>query len=157
MKDSEFERRLIAMEPILRAVARGYFRSTEDQKDAVQECMVKAWQARARLKSAEALEGWVVRIMRNECANVCRKNGVCVRLSEENAAPADDPIRRLIERDALLGALSLLPPRSRDMVRAHFLEGCSLRELARTHGLSIGTVQSRLYRSLKRLAPLLSA
>ena len=156
MKDSELTARLIEMEPILRSIARGYLRRREDQQDAVQECMAKAWQARKGLRSAEAFKGWIVRIMKNECANACRRAEPCLALSEETTACAYDPIKRMLDLDALYGALSLLPPQSRELIRGRYFESRTLRELADAHGLSMGTVQSRIYRSLRRLAPIVA-
>lgn len=152
MDEYELDKKLIDIEPVLWSIARGYFPCYADQQDAVQECMFKAWRSRERLKSPDSFEAWTVRIMKNVCASMCRKCIHYVELSEETIVTDGDPFHRLIEMDALYSALDDLPPKGRDCVRGHYLEGHSFKELSETYGISIGTVQSRIYRSLKRMA-----
>lgn len=157
MEDSELTARLIEIQPILHSIARTYFTCREDRQDAVQECMIKAWQTRKQLRSPDAFKSWIIRIMRNGCMDVYRRRIRCIALNEELPDISDDPIKQMIEHDALHSALSQLSPLSRDVVNGRYFEGQSLREMALQYGLSIGTIQSRLYRSLKQLASMITA
>lgn len=152
MKEIELEEYLVEVQPLLHAIAKDFFSCYADQQDAVQECMIKAWQARKQLKSPRAFRSWIIRIMKNRCIDAHRRRIHHIALSEEALAISDDPIIRFIDYDALHVALNMLPPLSRDMVSRYYLRGYSFKELASEYHLCIGTVQSRLYRSLKQLA-----
>lgn len=56
---------------------------------------------------------------------------------------------------AALRALGTLPPRQRQVVVMHSLEGMSYREIAHELGISIGSVGSNLHKARERLIMLL--
>ena len=151
MNDAEMEIRLIQMEPRLFTIAGRYFSCYANRQDAVQECLCRAWQFRKSIKKPDAFEAWLVRIMKNVCATMCRKSEPCVPLVEENLADVD-PVGNWMEADALYGALRMLPAESRVAVCNHFIGGHTIRELSDASGVCLSTVQSRLYRSLRQLA-----
>lgn len=156
MEESELEERFVEIQPLLHAIAKDFFPCYADRQDAVQECMIKAWQARKQLKFPEAFRCWAVQIMRNKCIDAQRRRIDAAPLNEETLSLSDDPIIRFIDCDALHDALKLLPPLRRDMVSRYYLRGYSFEELANEYHLCIGTVKSRLYRALKQLALILS-
>lgn len=151
MDDAEIEVRMAEIEPTLRLIAKSYLRNYEDQQDAVQECLLKAWRSRKQLKYKESFDGWIRRIMKNECISLCRKKVKCVCFGEETLVFEDDPIARYIEHEALYNAIERLSSVNREAIYRHFVEGQSFRELADVYGLNRNTLQTRVYRALKQL------
>ena len=155
MNDHETEIRLIQMEPSLFTIAGRYFSCYADRQDAVQECLCRAWRFRKSIKNPDAFEAWLVRIMKNVCVTMCRKSTPCVPLVEEALADSD-PVGSWMKTDALYDALSTLPTKCSVVVRDHFIEGLTIRELSEASGVCMSTVQSRLYRSLRKLSSILA-
>ena len=95
---------------------------------------------------------WLMRILVNQCKDMLRRQK---RLSffplEEAAADvaaADSPME-------LTEALSQLKPEWRMVIVLHYLEGCSVEEIAMMTGAPSGTVKSRLKSARHRLGVLL--
>ena len=140
MSDHDVENRLIQMKPILFGIAGRVFSCYADRQDAVQVCLCRAWQFRKNVKNPDSFEVWLVRVMKNVCVDMCRKNAQCVPLIEGTPAIADggDAMCRWIEADALYGALRALPAERRAIVCGHFIEGRTLRELSEMSGVCMG-------------------
>lgn len=56
-----------------------------------------------------------------------------------------------VESMALLGALEVLPPEQREVLRALYFQGCDVKEAAASLGLPPGTVKAHSYQALRRL------
>ncbi|MDG4859175.1 SigE family RNA polymerase sigma factor [Streptomyces sp. T-3] len=62
--------------------------------------------------------------------------------------PAEDCTERHAQRDLLIGALTTLSPKQRDVVVLRHCEQLSTAETARALGMATGTVKSTLHRAL---------
>lgn len=122
-------------------------------EDAVQEALVAAWQSFDSLRDRSRFGAWFDRILVNECRDRLRRRGLVrfVPIDADAERPARDPFQAIIERDAVLAALSDLTPDERIVVVLRFWADLSLDAIADRLGLPLGTVKSRLHRSLGRL------
>ena len=144
--EQTFVREAQAMERTLYRISRSYLPRWEDCADAVQEALGKAW-AKRRQADPGYFRAWLTRIVINECHNCYRrqKRIVYAEQAEAGQNPAfDDAI-------ALRQSLSTLPEKLRLPLLLHYLEGFSLKEVARILRLPIGTVKSRLHQARKAL------
>ncbi len=116
-----------------------------DREDAVQECLCKAWQKRLQLRDERFMQTWVIRILINECRNI-QKRGRELPLHElPERAASQDADHEL--HDALLALDETL----RLPILLHYIEGFSVKEIARILRLPQGTVKSRMLRGRREL------
>ncbi len=148
MNDAAMEQRLLEMQPLLRRVAIGYLQSAEDQSDAVQECLYKAWKNRNQIRNDSFVQTWTIRILINECNNILRKRKTETALDIEDdlvAAPEGK------EYGDLYDALRSLDVPLRAPVILHYLHGLCMSEISSLLRLPEGTVKGRLFRARKVL------
>lgn len=139
MTQAEFESRIIAMQDTLYRVSATLLSQMCDREDAIQECIYKALSKREKLKSDEAMQSWVVRILINECYQQMRRR--------KRLIPVETPPEGEVEPGAdveVRRALMSLKPELRVPLELHYIEGYKVEEIARILRLPAGTVKSRL-------------
>ena len=135
----------------LDAAARLVLRDPELARDAVQECLIRAWHDLAGLRDPDRLEAWLYRLTVNACFDLIRQRRR--RVLEVELMAADAPIMpdytgSLVESELIHRALGRLDPGQRAVVALHFLVGMPLTEVAATLRIPVGTAKSRLHQSL---------
>ena len=114
--------------------------------------MAKAWQYKEKLYSEAYFDTWLVRILINECRSMLRKRKRDVsELDEDMPEPSRDRERDIDLADALMK----LPEKYRLPTLLHYLEGYSLKEIARILRLPEARVKSRLHLARGKLRDLL--
>ena len=154
---SELARRSIDK---LYAIARLIIGDSQRAEDATQEALVVAWRDVAALRDPDRFDAWLRRLLVRECyrqAHIDRER----RRMEVHVAPLEqgspDPTLHLADRDELERLLVRLAPEQRALIVLHFYVGLSLPETALALGLPVGTVKSRLHRTMQRLRASLDA
>ena len=150
MTKDEFTVQILDMKKTLYHVACGILRSEADREDAVQECICKAWEKRESLKSDAAFRAWVTRILVNECYDICRRSGKLVYMDELPESAAPEP-----EDPALREAVMALEEIYRMPILLFYVEGFSIREIAKILRVPEGTVKSRLFTGRGKLREVL--
>ncbi|CAN5873361.1 RNA polymerase sigma factor [soil metagenome] len=167
MTDSEsragdFKRHVEPEIEVLLRVARTLTGSWADAEDLVQETLVRAFRAIDRFDGRYP-RAWLLTILRNTNANMHRRqrpdlfDGGDVPEGQRPAFGAAPPAT--VEDEALYGrleagleaALRDLDPRFRQVVVLVDIDQLSYAEAARTLGVPVGTVMSRLHRARNRL------
>lgn len=151
MDKQEFTRRVMALESRLYRISYGILQNPQDQMDAVQESILKAWTGLRRLKKEEYFETWLTRILIHECYNLLRHRQRSLSLSQrsEAAAPPEGANRCLYQ------ALMQLPTKLRLPLTLSYMEGYRQREIARLLQIPEGTVKSRILKAKSELKALL--
>lgn len=146
MTSEEFSERIIAFMQTLYRVSYSQLSQKCDREDAVQECLFKAWQKRHQLKDERFMQTWVIRILLNECHNIRHKKRRETTLENvpDLVAPADADKEI---HDALLDLEEAL----RLPIILHYIEGYTVKEIAKILRLPQGTVKSRMSRGRNRL------
>ena len=127
----------------------------DDALDLVQECFVRAMEARLP-DDPQAAERWLTRVLVNLCRDRQRRGAV--RRAHDfvirNEAPAtpEDPLMSAAVRDAVLA----LPIRQRAVVVLHEIEGRTLEEVAALLGIAAVTARWHLHVALRSLRKELS-
>jgi RNA polymerase sigma-70 factor (ECF subfamily) len=127
--------------------------------DMTQETFIRAYFALPSFKDGMNFSSWVRRIAINASLNFLK-----ARKREEPLGERDEAIAALPQDELLKGeieqkfreALEALPPDQRTVFVLRVYEGLSYRDMARTLGISIGTVMSRLNRARQKLKAALS-
>jgi RNA polymerase sigma-70 factor (ECF subfamily) len=144
----------------LYAAALALSHSREDAEDLVQETYSRVLGA-SRLVEEEREYGYLLSGLRNTFFSALRATA---RRPETPASQEELEsvgstgaivIDGAVEEHELLGALSSLPTKSRQVLVAVDLVGLSYPQAARALGIRVGTVKSRLARARARLGPVL--
>jgi RNA polymerase sigma factor (sigma-70 family) len=135
----------------LDAAARLILRDPELAHDAVQEALVGAWRDMPGLRDPDAFDAWIHRIIVRSCLGILRRRRrrvIEVELTPTTDIPVGDIGSFVVDRDEVERALARLGPDQRAVVVVHFFLGLPLPETAAALGIPLGTVKSRLHRSL---------
>ena len=154
MDHDTFCTQVIRYQDALFRTAKAILCNDQDAEDAVQEAICSAFAHRASLREAEKFKPWLLRIVTNQCYEVCRRRRPCVDLAEvEHVLPDSrpDPTQSL----ALWQAVMALGDDLRLTVTLFYYEGFSIREISGIQGVSEAAVKTRLSRARRRLKQLL--
>lgn len=143
--------------PSLRRYAWTLVRQSSDADDLVQDCLVRALDRIETVRSEADLRPWLFAIMHNLHVSRWRRLRHRPEVAAEDAeaelaVPPSQPAHTEV-RLALRG-LAQLPEDQRQVIVLVAVEGLQYGEVARTLGIPIGTVMSRLSRARDRLREL---
>jgi RNA polymerase sigma-70 factor (ECF subfamily) len=144
--------RLVELIPRLRRYARALVGDRATADDLVQDTLERAWAKLHLYRRGTDLRAWLFTVMHNVHVNRVRASRVTDTLEDEmpelaQRAPQGDA---LLVRDLDRG-ISRLPAEQRSVLLLVTLEEMSYEQVARTLGIPIGTVMSRLSRAREKL------
>ena len=133
--------------------------------DVVQETLLAAWSHLHKVNDGKHLRPWLYRVARNKALTFIRRRHASpflpLRWDEEEQVRAPEPRRAGrnqpmgdLER-ALRLAIGRLPCGHAQIVRLHYVYGCTTREIGDLVGVTRSTIKMRLLRSRELLAALL--
>ncbi len=142
-------------------------------EDLAQEALLEAWRHESKLRDPRKRAQWLAGIARNVCLRWRQQRGrdraLLTRFRATRGAPAlvdEEPAADTFEPEVELEreelaylldrALSLLPPATRDVLVAHYLEETAHAEIAERLRLSPGAVKVRLHRGRRALQRVLT-
>jgi RNA polymerase sigma-70 factor (ECF subfamily) len=150
-------------------LARRYSGSHEDADDVLQEAFVKVFQNLGGLSRPEAFFPWARRILINTALDHIRRRrrGYEFEVEVENleetpheeGSGSEAPDRRVEQREffrRLERVLDTLPPRQREIVTLHDIDGLSTDEIAGLCRCPPATVRSNLFYGREKLRRLLA-
>jgi RNA polymerase sigma-70 factor (ECF subfamily) len=139
--------------PRLRRYARALVRDRAAADDLVQDTLERAWSRVAQWRPGSDLRAWLFGIMHNLRVDHLRRPGLnTLSIDDEDftmtirATQSDR-----LELNDLESALARLPEEQRAVLLLVALEDMTYDEVARTLGIPVGTVMSRLARGRERL------
>ena len=144
--------RLVELIPRLRRYARALVGDRATADDLVQDTLERAWAKLHLYRRGTDLRAWLFTVMHNVHVNRVRAARPTDMLEDEmpelaQRAPQGDT---LLVRD-LDRAIARLPAEQASVLLLVTLEEMSYEEVARTLGIPIGTVMSRLSRAREKL------
>ncbi len=144
----------------LYAVARLILRDDARAEDATQEALIAAWRQLSALRDPDRFDAWLHRMLVRACyreaGRAMRHRWAQVRLLPA-MGHAPDPGEALADKDELERGFSALSPEQRALVVLHFYLGLPAHETSEILGIPVGTVKSRLHRTLQQLRATLDA
>jgi RNA polymerase sigma factor (sigma-70 family) len=153
----EEEKRLVELIPRLRRYARALVGDRMTADDLVQDTLERAWAKLHLYRRGTDLRAWLFTVMHNVHVNRIRATRAVDPLEDdmpELAQPQREPDALLV-RD-LDRAIARLPADQRAVLLLVTLEEMSYDEVARTLGIPIGTVMSRLSRAREKLRAMMA-
>ena len=148
MTKEEFERRIVGMQDTLYRVASTILSQPCDREDAIQECVYRALRKRDSLRRDDAMQGWVIRILINECYVILRR---ARRERPVDELPEPEPRPDPDANPDLYRALFALKRDLKLPLVLHYVEGYPVEDIARMLRIPAGTVKSRMNRARKKL------
>jgi RNA polymerase sigma-70 factor, ECF subfamily len=130
-----------------------------DAADATQDALLSAWRQLPRLRDTAAFDGWLNRIVAN-AALMARRHRLRLReVSVTPVTPGDVPhepepppdLRArtayddVVDNDAIGRGFDRMRPQDRMILVLHHVEERPVAEIARSLGIPVGTVKSRLH------------
>jgi RNA polymerase sigma factor (sigma-70 family) len=144
--------RLVELIPRLRRYARALVGDRASADDLVQDTLERAWAKLHLYRRGTDLRAWLFTVMHNVHVNKVRAARPTDVLDEDmpelalRAPQGDSLVMRDLDR-----SIALLPPEQRSVLLLVTLEDMSYEEVARTLGIPMGTVMSRLSRAREKL------
>ena len=151
------DQQLLSWVPRLRRYARALAGNRDDADDLVQDTLERAWAKSALWRGVVDMRGWLFGIMHNLHVDGVRRPRLATQsLDDDTPEVAIAPTQgeRLAVLD-LQAALDLLPIEQKEIVLLVALEDMAYADVAKTLGIPIGTVMSRLSRGRERLRALM--
>jgi len=121
-----------------------------DAADAVQDALLKSWQALDGLRDPQLFRAWFRKIVIRSATKFVRGRRRLVELDLDAAGPIDS-VEREFDRRQLTRAFARLDPKDRVLLTLHHYWQMPVAESAQLLGLPEGTVRSRVHHALKRL------
>lgn len=148
------------------SLCRRYLGDQEEARDAAQDVFLKVWRKAGSYRPRGQVSTWVHRIAVNHCLNLLRRRKIVrflpfIRSGEDDEAPdlePEDPspgpaevLEARSRWNATRRAIDALPESQRSVLILAKFEGLSYKEIAETLGITVGAVESRLFRAMRRL------
>lgn len=129
----------------------------ERAADAVQDVMLRVYEARGRYREGESVATWVFAMAYNLCKNQYRhlehEQNYLVRLDAEPLT--DNQVELQMDRrqleEALQNVLATLPPPLRLLFSLKYEEDLTVPQIAKIQELPEGTVKTRLHKTMSMI------
>lgn len=142
---------------VLFAICRRYLPQYEDAEDVLVAAFFKIFTQIHQFSEMGSFEGWMKRIVVNECLMSLRKQSLPFsEVGVQLAVPAAEiSAEAHLEAGDVLRLLEQLPPGYRTIFNLYVVEGYKHKEIADLLGISINTSKSQLILAKKRMRELL--
>lgn len=143
--------------PEMFGVCKRYIKKREDAEDVLIEAFYKVLTNIEQFKGEGSFEGWIRRIVINECLMFLRRRNEFrfdIEIGEWDAPQPSTISEELHARD-ILNLLNQLPPGYRTVFNLYVVEGYKHREIAELLGISINTSKSQLILAKRRMQEML--
>lgn len=144
--------------PKMMGVCRRYLKTQEDAEDVLIEAFYKVFNNLLSFKAEGSFEGWIRRIVVNECLMFLRRKhnfNLTVEIDQNLDVKTTVTTQDQLEAEDILALLERLPTGYRTVFNLYVLEGYKHREIAEILGISINTSKSQLILAKKKLQQLL--
>lgn len=143
--------------PLFMAIAMRYMKNVHEAEDAVAEAFIKIFTKIKSFKEKGSFEGWMKRIVVNECLMLLRqkkKQHLYIPLDDVEIELDPEVIAKM-SADEILAVIQELPDGYRTVFNLYEIEGLKHREVAEELDISIHTSKSQLIMAKRKLRELL--
>lgn len=141
--------------PLVWRIARTLLSNREIIEDALQETWIDVWHGLPSFHYGKPFKPWLISVVTNRCRMITRRQGVAPITLEtadmSNVEDSDDMLNNLQsfeERFQLRNVLATLTTEQQQLLKLRFFADFELAEIAQVTGIPLGTVKSRLHRTL---------
>lgn len=140
--------------PAMLSLCRRYLPQSFEAEDALTNGFLRVFQKIEQFREEGSFEGWIKRIMVNECLNRLRKQRfLYAETSIESAdnQEKDAEVEQVFAAEELMTYINALPSGYRTVFNLYALEGYNHQEIGDMLGISESTSKSQLSRARKLL------
>ncbi len=139
-------------------VCKRYFSDIQQAEDALVKGFLKIFQHLEEYSFQGSFEGWMRRIIINECLMELRKNKIFhLNIDDYSSSiPSYQETSQKIEEDDVMNLLNYLPDGCRLVFTLFVIEGFKHKEIAENLGITEGTSKSQLNLAKTKLKEMLS-
>ena len=140
------------------AVCKRYFTDIQQAEDALVKGFLKIFQNLQNYSFEGSFEGWMQRIMINECLMELRKNKIFHLNVDDysSSISSNQEASQQIEEEDVMKLLDYLPEGCRLVFTLYVIEGYKHKEIAESLGITEGTSKSQLNLAKTKLKGMLS-
>lgn len=151
MTRKEFEDAAMASEKRLYIAAFSVTANAEDAKDAVSDALLYAWQHRDELREREKFDAWLLKITYSQAKMIRRKNRRYESLDALSENFKSETDKSNLEFFDILNRAKI-DDEQRRILTLRFLYGYNLSEIAKMTDKNPGTVKTKYFRALQKMA-----
>lgn len=143
--------------PLFMAIGMRYLKNIHEAEDAVAEAFIKIFTKVKSFKEKGSFEGWMKRIVVNECLMILRqkkKQHLYIPLDEVDIELDPEVIDKM-SADEIMEVIRELPDGYRTVFNLYEIEGLKHREIAEELDISIHTSKSQLIMAKRKLREIL--
>ena len=123
-------------------------------EDVTQTVFLKIWSSPALFRDGN-FGAWIARVARNRAVDLVRTRTLHGESEIPHSVPAEDALEETalarISGERVREALAQLPVEQREPIELGFFGGVTQEQIARSTGLPLGTVKTRIRTGLRRL------
>ena len=136
--------------------------NSHDAEDVVSETFIEAYRGITNLRDVGSFKPWMMKILSVRCKRkvseyVKHKNTFDIENFMASLSDEADLSSDVSEQVTVIGAMSRLSSKERQIIALSVLQGYTTKEIAVILGSPQGTVSSKLHRSLAKLRKMLEA
>lgn len=146
--------------PVISRIVRTHLPRRDDEKDLVQEILMKTFSRLHQYKGDAPITHWVSRLALTTCLDRLRAQKIRPEIRRSDLTPEESDVFEaawlsgsspdagdaIAARDLVDKILASLSPEDRSLILMVDLEGRSLQEISETTGWSISKIKMRLFR-----------
>ncbi len=151
MDKQRFGELVLEAELSLYRVAKSILYDDNDCADAIGEAVTRAFEKLHTLKQDEFAKTWLIRILINECYKLKRYSQRVVPFGEDEESLWNGQLQENSDYSELYEAIGRLSSKNRLVIVLYYLEGYSVREIAKTLRIGESAVKNRMSRARKEL------
>ena len=156
--------------PVISRIVRTHLPRRDDEKDLVQEILMKTFSKLHQFKGDAPISHWVSRLALTTCLDRLRAQKIRPEIRRADLTPDDEDVFEaawltgsspdardaIAARDLVDKLLAALPPEDRSLILMVDLEGRSLQEISDLTGWSISKIKMRLFRVRPQLRQMIN-
>jgi len=156
--------------PLISKIVRTHLPRRDDEKDLVQEILMKTFSKLHQFKGDAPLSHWVSRLALTTCLDRLRAQKIRPEVRQADLTPEDSDLFEaewmtgstrdagdaIAARDLVDKILAALSPEDRSLILMVDLEGRSLQEISELTGWSISKIKMRLFRVRPQLRQMIN-
>ena len=127
-----------------------YLKDRDEAEDVMIASLMKVFEKLEQFKGEGSFEGWMRRLVVNECLTYLRRNKsifMAVDVESADREPNYETLSDHLEENDLLSLVDSLPAGYRAVFNLYAIEGYSHKEIAETMNISVNTSKSQLSRA----------
>jgi RNA polymerase sigma-70 factor (ECF subfamily) len=167
--ESAAEQIIAYLFPVISKIVRTHLPRRDDEKDLVQEVLMKTFAKLHQFKGDAPLSHWVSRLALTTCLDRLRAQKIRPEVRRSDLTPEESEVfdaawltgsspdagNAIAARDLVDRILASLPPEDRSLILMVDLEGRSLQEISDATGWSVSKIKMRLFRIRPQLRKLI--